>query len=441
MRPARPLLWVLAVLGVVAAADLLQRILNGGEAGGAFLLWRAGVVLLVLVSMADLLLSRRLPAVTVRRVAPGSWSQGRWLGVRLEFELAGTRAERIEVFDLLPASVLTQHLPAWLALQPGQLLQFEYQAQARQRGEFTIAGIDLRRRSRLRLWHMQVRMPVLTTIRVYPDFSWLNRYLLLVGEQRMRRTGLVVAPLRGEGLEFHQLREYRDGDSPRRIDWKASARREALISREYQEERDQQILFVLDSGRRMRARDGDVSHFDAVLRAMLLLACVALRQGDAVGLLTFGRTRRWLPMQRGTTAMTGLLHTVYDLDADTSASDYVRAAQDIRARQRRRALIVLLTNAREEDDDLLAALRLLGGHHIVLVTSLREAAVDAVERAPVVSLDDALMTATAAAHQLERQRVRDAVTRAGHRLLDASPAQLPVRLVNDYWQLKRSGRL
>ena len=58
-----------------------------------------------------------------------------------------------------------------------------------------------------------------------------------------------------------------------------------------------------------------------------------------------------------------------------------------------------------------------------------------------LSLDDALMTATAAAHQLERLRVRDAVMRAGHRLLDASPAQLPVRLVNDYWQLKRSGRL
>ena len=426
---------------MIGIVDLLQRLQSAGDPGFAFLVWRVGVVAVVVVSMLDLLLSRRMATLQVQRQVPGSWSQGRWLGIRLEFSLGGARSERIEVFDLVPSGMQSAHLPAQLTLQPNQPLRFEYQVLAQQRGEFAFGGIDLRRRSRLLLWQLQWRVALLSIVRVYPDFSWLNRYLLLVGEQRMRQTGLRVAPRRGEGLEFHQLREFRDGDSQRQVDWKASARRNTLISREYQEERDQQILLVLDTGRRMRARDGAVSHFDEVLRAMLLLSCVALRQGDSVGLLTFGRGHRWLPMQRGTAALTRLLHTVYDLDADTSASDYIQLAKEIRIRQRRRALIVLLTNAREEDEDLLTALQLLGEHHIVLVTSLREASIDAIEHAPVAMLSDALMSASVAAHQLERQRVHDVITRTGHRLLDSTPAQLPVRLVNDYWQLKRSGRL
>ena len=441
MRPALPLLWMIAALGVIGVVDLLQRLFGGGEAAWAFDVWRVGLTLLILLSLCDLLLSRKKPLLTVQRQVPNSWSQGQWLSVRLEFVLDGARVEAIEAFDLVPKGMHARGLPAQLTLLPRQPLLYEYQVQANARGEFTFSGVDLRRVSRLRLWQLQWRASVQTTVRVYPDFSWLNRYLLLVGEQRMRQSGMRMSPRRGEGLEFHQLREFRDGDSPRQVDWKASARRDKLISREYQEERDQQILMVLDTGRRMRASDGEVSHFDEVLRAMLLLSCVALRQGDSVGLLTFGRGHRWLPMQRGTEALSKLLHTVYDLDADTSASDYLQAAKEIRVRQRRRALIVLLTNAREEDEDLLSALHLLGEHHIVLVTSLRESAVDAIEQAPVLTLSDALLSSAAAAHHLERQRVQEVVARAGHRLLDSTPAQLPMQLVNDYWRVKRSGKL
>jgi uncharacterized protein (DUF58 family) len=97
---------------------------------------------------------------------------------------------------------------------------------------------------------------------------------------------------RGEGTDFHQLRDYREGDSLRQIDWKASRARR-LISRDYQDERNQQVMLLLDTGRRMlpasaRRRD---SHFDHVLNASLVLAYLALRQGDAVGLLRHGGDR------------------------------------------------------------------------------------------------------------------------------------------------------
>lgn len=132
-----------------------------------------------------------------------------------------------------------------------------------------------------------------------PDFARLYGAELMAVDHWLNQIGVRGGQRRGLGLEFHQLREFRDGDTLRQIDWKATARKRTPIAREYQDERDQQILFLLDCGRRMRSQDGDLSHFDHALNASLLLAYVALRQGDAVGAMTFaGDDRRHLPRAR-----------------------------------------------------------------------------------------------------------------------------------------------
>ena len=73
--------------------------------------------------------------------------------------------------------------------------------------------------------------------------------------------GIIRKNRAGLSKEFHQLRDYHQGDSLNQIDWKSSARRQELISRDYQEQRDQTILLAIDSGSRMRSMEGDLSHF------------------------------------------------------------------------------------------------------------------------------------------------------------------------------------
>src|SRR3546814_1609095 len=101
------------------------------------------------------------------------------------------------------------------------------------------------------------------------------------------------------------MREYRIGDSLRQIDWKATARALKLISREYQDEKNQQLIVVLDTGRRMMAREPAtaqgtraLAHFDHALDASLVVSYLALRQGDAVGLYATGGDERWVAPQR-----------------------------------------------------------------------------------------------------------------------------------------------
>jgi uncharacterized protein (DUF58 family) len=242
-------------------------------------------------------------------------------------------------------------------------------------------------------------------------------------------------------LEFHQLRDYRQDDSPRDIDWSATARARRLIAREYQDERDQHVVLVLDCGQRMRAKDGAMSHFDHALNAMLLLAYVALRQGDAVGVGTFAHDRpRFLPPRKSVATVSRLMHGLFDLEPSLQTPDYLEAATALGARLTKRALIVLATTVRDEDGDALQdAARLLRRKHAVVVASLREAALTRAKVRPVVRLEDALVYAAATEYLERRRRTIATLRRKGVHTIDVPPAGLARQLVNHYWNLKRAG--
>ena len=163
------------------------------------------------------------------------------------------------------------------------------------RGESAVRGGRGAASFAARAWQISRRSGTASPVRVYPNFRALAKYTLLATDNRLSQIGVLQVRRRGEGMEFHQLREYRQGDAQRAIDWKATSRTQRLIAREYEEEKDQRVLLVIDCGRRMASKDDELSHFDHALNAALLLAHVALRQGDAVGMMTMGGDQ---PLQR-----------------------------------------------------------------------------------------------------------------------------------------------
>jgi uncharacterized protein (DUF58 family) len=252
---------------------------------------------------------------------------------------------------------------------------------------------------------------------------------------------------RGEGTDFKQLSEYRYGDSVRHIDWKATQRLGKPVIREFQDERDQCVLLLIDSGRRMRAddRNGGIgtAHFDQVLNAVMLLSYVALKQGDAVGAMTFGtppgEERSFAP-KKGAQTLDALMGELYGVQPTPTHSDYVAAAQTLLARYPKRALVIVITNFRDEDSTELAqALRLLRSRHLVLLASLRERIVGELMSQPLSSGEVVLDVASA--HLYEQSR-RDAFIRLSARdalMVDAEPDRLGIELVNRYHSVKRAG--
>ncbi len=413
--------------------------------GDRLLPWWEGYGLLVLaVALADAWAGRRQRGMlVVTRELPHALAIGTRHAVGLRISCNENCSQRIsgQLYDLHPAAFRAEGLPLAFDATPGRWVRASYQLSVGERGLCVFEGTELRLRSPFGMWQVCERLPVRSEVRVYPDFTSIAHYALLATDNRLSQMGVLRRQRRGQGLEFHQLRDYRKEDLLRQIDWKASARAHRLISREYQDERDQQVVFLMDCGERMRAKDDDLSHFDHTLNALLLLSYVALRQGDAVGMCTFGHERpRYVAPRKSVSAVNMLLNMVYDLQPSLQTPDYLEASKYLSQRLTKRALIVLVTNIRDEDDDTLGpAMRHLRKDHAVTVASLREPVLEKLEAAPLADFDDALTHAAALDYLSDRRRQVAALRHDGIQILDVKLKDLPVALVNHYWERKRAG--
>jgi uncharacterized protein (DUF58 family) len=412
----------------------------------------AGASLFVVLAIADYLYSRRAwrqAAPQLTRHLPAAFAIGVERRVQLDITVTGEREWHCRLFDHADSSLLTQGLPMALTLIGGKRLECFYAVRPSRRGEVQFAPADLRVRSILQLWELTDRIGQDQTRRVYPDFAQVARYAWLAGDRRLSQIGIKTHRQRGEGTDFKQLSEYRVGDAVRHIDWKASMRFEKPIVRQFQNERDQCVLLLVDCGRRMRADDSsnDIgnSHFDQVLNATMLLTYVALKHGDAVGALTFGTPPgegRWFAPRKGAVTLNALMSELYAVQPTPTHSDYLSAAKDLLRRHRKRALVIVITNFRDEDSaELGQALRLLRSRHLVMTASLRERVVRQLSEQPIATDSTAIEIASAIHYEQQRRDAFNAIAARDSLMVDAEPERLSIELVNRYNAVKRAGMI
>lgn len=455
MKFQRVILPTQASIAVLAGLSLAASLALSLGAPLASVVPLGGGLLLVLLAVAgvDLWLSLRLwkqGGLRIERRLPAAFAIGAPTELRLELVNPGLRAWRLQVFDELDPVFDFDGLPRRLMVAAQSRSTLKFHATARQRGVVQVGVTQLLWRTRLGAFEVRERQGEARSLRVYPNFAALARYAWLSGDRRLAQIGIKSFVQRGQGTDFRQLAEYKRGDPLRHLDAKASLRQRKPVVREYQDERDQCVMFLLDCGRRMRADEqsagtGEGSHFDDALDAMMLLAYVALSEGDEVGAMTFGGeqgSRRDCAPRKGMGTLNALMNRLHDLQPGAHHSDYLAAAQDLSRRLRRRSLVIVLTNFRDEDSpELQPALRLLRQRHLVLLASLRETALARMAGQAIAGPEDAV--AVASAHLLSQAR-HDAFARVvdHDRLsIDVEPRALAATLVNRYHQVKRAGLL
>ena len=446
LLPSRPLIYALLILAAAALIALLLRI-PAADVGIAVL---AALAFAVLWAAIDLFLTRR-----AWRAAPLLWTRtlpdAFALGVQRTIDgtlfNTGPHRWRIAFFDHADPDLDPQGLPVTADLRAKAQAQLRYTVQPRRRGRVAFEPADVRVHSLGRSLELQWRIGAAQTRPVFPNFASVSRYAWLATDRRLADIGIKTQVQRGEGTDYKQLAEYRPGDSIRHIDWKATLKQSRPIVRQFQDERDQCVIFLIDCGRRMRADEGTVhgSHFDEALNATMLLAHVALKDGDEVGAITFGTSpenKRAFAPRKGLTTLSALTVLLHDIQPEATHSDYLIAARDLMRVHAKRALIVLLTNFRDEDaPELDAALKLLRSRHLVLLASLRERVLREITEQPLKAAHHAVEVAGA---HLFAQARRDAFRRLAERdalMVDAEPERLAVELVNRYRTVKRAGLL
>ncbi len=407
-----------------------------------FFLWKFSGALIIGVLILDYYLGRKLPDIEIKRDVKHSLPVGVWSKVNIGLKNLEQKNITLRLFDHYPEDCLTEGLPLSLFLPPGKKLETVYRVRPVKKGDMVFGNIDFLILSPLNLWWKKTIIQKQENIKVFPNFREIKKFSMLATDNRLSKIGIVKKQKRGEGNDFHQLRDYRSGDSHRQIDWNKTSTYLKLITKEYQDERDQNVVFLIDCGRRMRHVDDNASHFDQALNAMLLLSYVAVRQDDAVGFMTFGGVSKWFPPKKNVNTIKHILHQVYNIHPTMEAADYLIAAKNITSLQKRRSLIIILTNTRDEDsDDLESAMKILRKKHLVVLADLKEKIIDDCLNHQVSDLDSAVLFNSVYAYLENRRKNHKALNHHGVLTLNVHAEKLPSALVNEYLMVKASGKL
>jgi len=312
------------------------------------------------------------------------------------------------------------------------------------RGDYQFGDLNLRWLGPLGLVVRQARTKAAGPVKVYPNLLDVRRYDLMLRRNRLQEIGLRHTRQFGEGTEFERLREYLPDDEFRRIDWKATARRNRPITVEYQTERSQNVIAVLDTGRMMQSPVAQIAKLDYVVNAVLLLAYVATGKGDKIGLMTFAdEVTRFIGPRQGRGQFYRMLELLYAVEAEPVEPDYRRALSYLALKQRKRSLVVIFTDLSGgvSMQSLVSHVAVLARRSLPLVVTISDPDVHAAARQrPQDSLG---VYQRAAAAQLldDRQLTLDYLRRQGVLTLDVPANHLSIAVINRYLELKARTRL
>jgi len=332
-------------------------------------------------------------------------------------------------------------LPGEVEIPPHGTVVLRYDITPTRRGKRRLGGVTIRYSLPLGLMHAQERIELPEDVDVYPDVH-AARALEMLRRQGREDARLGSLRVRGGDTEFERLRPYQRGDEVRHIDWRASARREDPVTRQYQAESNQNVVFALDMGRGMRGESKGITSVDHALAAALLTADVALRGGDRAGLLTFDdRPRTFLRPTGGRSGGRKLTRAVYALDAGFAATDYRSAMVFLKMQVKARSLFVIFTNVLDPRGakDLAAAVRSLLPRHLPLCVLMRDDEVEelAIARPTGGSAEvDVLVRAAAGETIAWRDGIVRTLRNAGAMVLDARPDEITPLLVKRYLEVK-----
>src|SRR5947207_495701 len=248
-------------------------------------------------------------------------------------------------------------------------------ARPRHRGTFQFGDLHTRQPGPLGLMERRGRVDAAVEVKVYPDLREIRRYEITLRRGLAYDAGQRRARIPGAGSLFARLREYGPDDDPRSISWAATARRGRPIAVEYETERQQRLLILLDAGRMMSSTLGTLTKLDHAVNTALMLAYVGAAKGDEVGLLGFADdVRSYLPPRRGRGQFLRITEELRRIAVTTTESDYRSALEFLRARAARRALVVLFTDLVDEEASrsLVAAVTRLAGNNLVLCCLLAD---------------------------------------------------------------------
>jgi uncharacterized protein (DUF58 family) len=326
---------------------------------------------------------------------------------------------------------------------PKKLIKFSYVLEPRVRGEYPLGPISVTLKDRLGFNSVERIVPnSVTNLLIYPPYEDIKRIEILGSKRSLQLNyGIQRSKQKGLGSEFYGMRKYIFGDQFRLIDWKASARTQKLIVKEFESERDITVMILVDSSNSMAGGAIDNTKFEFAIRASMLLTKIAITRRDNVGIFAFSNKRnfRFLEPKSGEDHF----YTVLDFLARIKPQgkcEMFQAMEHFIRRFQKRSLIFLISDLESRVEEISNGLKkLLPFDHTVIIISpfspwfeIHEVDLSTTDKALAEAISEEMME-----HILQ---VKQNTRKMGVNLITTGPDDMLQQVLENYLEAKKKGK-
>jgi uncharacterized protein (DUF58 family) len=406
-------------------------------------LYRIGGLLLLLLAIAvavDALLAfTKKTGIVAEREVTDRFSIGDANKVIIRLKNKYAFPVRASIIDELPFQFQERKWIRKVTVGRDASCILEYLLTPTSRGEYIFHDINVFIHAPLQLVKRRYVFSAEQIVKVYPSYIQMRRYQLLAVSNRLQEAGVKKIRKIGQSMEFEQIKEYVIGDDYRTINWKATARKDALMVNNYTDERSQQIYCLINKGRVMKMPFHGLTLLDHAVNASLVLSNVALVKQDKAGIITFEKNLdTFLTADKKSTQMNLILETLYRQKTDFLESDFEKLFSVIRNRVTNRSLLILFTNfeSMESLQREMSALKKIAKYHLLLVVFFENTEMKLMLENRASSLEEIYIKTIAEKFAHEKRLMVKELHKHGIPSILTTPEHLTVNTVNKYLELK-----
>ncbi len=377
--------------------------------------------------------------VTAKRLCAERFSNGDENKVIIQITNNRAYKIRVEFIDELPVQFQQRNWEQNISLNSHEVFSFSYFLKPLERGEYFFGIINVFLRGPLNMVIRHITTAEEKKVVVYPSYLQMKKYQLMAVTNQLQATGSRRLRKLGSSLEFEQIKEYVQGDDYRRLNWKATARKNALMVNNYMDERSQQVICLIDKGRSMKMPFEGMTLLDYAINATLVLSNIVLLKQDKSGLLTFGKKiDQFVQPDKKPAQINLILETLYMQQTDFMDSDFESLYVFTRHHVNLRSLLILFTNFESlySMQRQLPYLKKLSTHHPLLIIFFENTELGALQQQKAKNIEQVYYQTIANKFAFEKKQIVKELQKHGIMSLLTAPQKLTANTINKYLELK-----
>lgn len=350
----------------------------------------------------------------------------------------------LRLFDEFPEQLQQRKFLSKFRIGPKATVQQIHTFVPNERGFFQFQNTNLFAKSILGLAERKVIIEHKHETAVYPSILQMKKYELIVFNKSTQDRGIKKIRTLGHNNEFEQIKNYVQGDDFRRINWKATSRRNELMINQYQDERSQSIYCVIDKGRSMKMPFNGLSLLDYAVNSTLAFSNIAIKKGDKVGVISFSnKIGASLPAEKSRHHLKKISDNLYNQKTHFQETDFELLFYTLRNQVKTRSLIVLFTNFESEYSlkRNLPILRRINQKHLLTVIFFENTEVEDVFSEKAFSMNDIYLNTLAEKNIMDKRKLLIELRNNGIQCILSKPEDLTLNSINKYLEFKSKGMI